>query len=201
MEKELPARPRDEEPPARDDVRVAGNRCPYCHDEVAKEAADVCRDCLARHHGGCWIESGRCGACGSEYVLRPVRPALTAERVRELLRQQGHTDEEIAGVLGPPGAEARCVWAGCTARGVARGNLGPHLYCRVHAHSQRTSLLVAGAFIALLGVATVVGGVAWAIAEGHPVPLVLTGAGAMILALGVWMSRVPRGLPPLEGDA
>lgn len=61
------------EPVERDDVRVLGSphRCPFCHEQVDAGAADqvACRGCLARHHGECWRESGRCAACGHTAAL------------------------------------------------------------------------------------------------------------------------------------
>jgi hypothetical protein len=82
VEKERPEpRPRPE--PDRDDVRVAVNRCPFCHEDVAAgdATAVVCRACLARHHGGCWSEGGRCGACGGKDALVTVVPATRTRRV------------------------------------------------------------------------------------------------------------------------
>ncbi|MCO5166541.1 MAG: hypothetical protein M9894_09270 [Planctomycetes bacterium] len=61
----------------RDDVRAATSpvRCPFCHDEVAVEAAGwvACTGCLARHHAACWREGGRCGACGRTEAMTPPR--------------------------------------------------------------------------------------------------------------------------------
>ena len=59
-------------------VAVAAARCPYCHDEVALEAPTwvACAGCLARHHGGCWSEAGRCASCGAtESLARAARPS------------------------------------------------------------------------------------------------------------------------------
>lgn len=51
----------------RDDVRVDASpvRCPFCHESVDLGQDDwvACAGCLARHHGDCWSEGGRCGAC------------------------------------------------------------------------------------------------------------------------------------------
>ncbi len=60
-----------EEQPPEVAVKVATNRCPYCHDDVEVAAPDwvACRACQARHHQACWNESGACGACGeARYV-------------------------------------------------------------------------------------------------------------------------------------
>jgi len=49
-------------------------RCPFCHDPVRLEVPTpwvACAACLARHHGSCWDESRRCGACGHGTRLRP----------------------------------------------------------------------------------------------------------------------------------
>lgn len=60
-------------PVERDDVRLlrSPHRCPFCHDQVDAAAQDqvACRGCLARHHGECWREGGRCGACGAKEAL------------------------------------------------------------------------------------------------------------------------------------
>jgi hypothetical protein len=60
-------------------LSVALNRCPFCHDDLSAESAGwvACRKCLARHHRDCWLEAGRCSACGSvERVERSRRKAL-----------------------------------------------------------------------------------------------------------------------------
>ena len=73
----------------RDDVRVATNRCPFCHESVEKEgdAWVACRSCQARHHRGCWDEAENCSSCGSnersvlEGLSQPVsRSSLTVGR-------------------------------------------------------------------------------------------------------------------------
>lgn len=61
--------------------RQAPNRCPFCHEGCEVDDAVVCQDCLARHHAGCWSESGRCAACSSERSLAPApgpRPRVVA---------------------------------------------------------------------------------------------------------------------------
>lgn len=75
MEKEKPERPPERvEVPARDDVRVLANRCPFCHEQVEVDGDHwvSCRSCQARHHGPCWAEAGRCAACGDERRLVPA---------------------------------------------------------------------------------------------------------------------------------
>ncbi|MCO5169052.1 MAG: hypothetical protein M9894_22140 [Planctomycetes bacterium] len=69
---EKPQPPRAPEPESRDDVVVARNRCPFCHDDVPATASDgvVCAACLARHHEACWGEAGRCAACRHGERLR-----------------------------------------------------------------------------------------------------------------------------------
>lgn len=59
-----PPRQIDPEDVERDDVRLRVNRCPFCHDEVSKEASVVCQGCLGRQHAECWEEAGSCSACG-----------------------------------------------------------------------------------------------------------------------------------------
>ena len=51
----------------RDDVQLAANRCPYCHERVEVDAADwtSCRTCQARHHEACCDEAGVCSSCGA----------------------------------------------------------------------------------------------------------------------------------------
>lgn len=64
------------ERPERESVRVEGSpvRCPFCHEGVRVEDGDwvACASCLARHHGECWGEGGRCGACGGGERLTPA---------------------------------------------------------------------------------------------------------------------------------
>jgi len=54
-----------------DGVEVTANRCPFCHEGVQADGANVaCEGCLARHHAPCWDEGGgRCAACGGERAL------------------------------------------------------------------------------------------------------------------------------------
>lgn len=76
MEKDEPKpRPREPAPDVapREDVVVPASpvRCPFCHDAVDAAKLDwvVCRSCLARHHEGCWGESGQCASCGHDTAL------------------------------------------------------------------------------------------------------------------------------------
>lgn len=59
------------EPAPRDDVVVSASRCPFCHEAVKEREWVACAACLARHHEGCWTESGRCATCRYETKLRP----------------------------------------------------------------------------------------------------------------------------------
>jgi hypothetical protein len=78
--KERPT-PNDEpEPVERDDVRLAANRCPFCHDDVEKAASVACQGCLARHHASCWTESRACSACGCEVSLQAATATGDARR-------------------------------------------------------------------------------------------------------------------------
>lgn len=68
--------------PPRDDVRIDGSpvRCPFCHEgvDVATDEWVACAGCLARHHGECWAEGTKCGACGgAESLARTGAPAAT----------------------------------------------------------------------------------------------------------------------------
>src|SRR4051812_29358814 len=57
-------------------------RCPYCHGEIAVDAASAwaCLRCGTSHHQGCARENGRCTllGCGAPYTAPPV--ALTRPR-------------------------------------------------------------------------------------------------------------------------
>jgi hypothetical protein len=68
----------------RDDVRVATNRCPYCHDDVAVHHDDwvACWTCQARHHRACWQESARCGACGETRCVAEAAGTAAGEPAR-----------------------------------------------------------------------------------------------------------------------
>lgn len=63
--------------PERDDVHVASNRCPFCHEHVEIETDEwvSCRSCQARHHEACWTESGACASCGTQVFLSEPREA------------------------------------------------------------------------------------------------------------------------------
>lgn len=60
-------------------VHVEGSalRCPYCHEAIAEEGAEisrlVCAGCLARHHAACWREGGACASCGHREHLVHAR--------------------------------------------------------------------------------------------------------------------------------
>src|SRR5207245_472718 len=73
--------------PPRADVRAAASpvRCPFCHTDVAPQAADwvACSACLARHHSGCWKESGACASCRAKESLEPN--ALRHKRAKRIL--------------------------------------------------------------------------------------------------------------------
>jgi hypothetical protein len=89
----LEKRTSEEPPVARDDVRLAVNRCPFCHEDVAVSdpEAVVCRQCLARQHGGCWSEAKACGACrGTEALVAKKAP---------LARRSGHPFAALAFVV------------------------------------------------------------------------------------------------------
>lgn len=82
MDAEKPPTERVPDAPARDDVKVATNRCPFCHADVSVERNDwcSCRSCQARHHTACWAESKRCGACGDERCLTAGPAAVATSR-------------------------------------------------------------------------------------------------------------------------
>lgn len=73
------------EPVERDDVRLAANRCPYCHDDVPRQLGVACQVCLARHHPDCWEEGGACAACSA--TERLVREESSTTRGRGVSRQ------------------------------------------------------------------------------------------------------------------
>ncbi len=49
------------------------HRCPFCHEDVSVTGDDwvACKQCLARHHVGCWSEGDRCSACQGGTPLVP----------------------------------------------------------------------------------------------------------------------------------
>lgn len=66
-------------PPAyaeREDVQLAVNRCPFCHDRIEVDAPGwtSCRSCQARHHDACWGERPGCSSCGGLHRLVPAEP-------------------------------------------------------------------------------------------------------------------------------
>ncbi len=58
---------------ARVTPRGGATRCPYCHDECDPSTdVVVCRECLSRHHEGCWREGGSaCSSCSATEALTP----------------------------------------------------------------------------------------------------------------------------------
>jgi hypothetical protein len=59
-----------------DGVRVNNSptRCPFCHEQVGVEdPARVCRDCLSRHHTGCWADHGSCSSCSCTQSLETAQ--------------------------------------------------------------------------------------------------------------------------------
>lgn len=83
-----PSKPSDGEPHAGARPRepltarpVPGStRCPYCHAACAADAdAQVCADCLSRHHPGCWEEASGCASCRGRRSLglRQEEPEAT----------------------------------------------------------------------------------------------------------------------------
>lgn len=57
-------------------------RCPYCHEELERGLGLVCGTCRAHAHTGCWVEHGRCAACGSRELMglpEGVRSMVRAE--------------------------------------------------------------------------------------------------------------------------
>ena len=85
-------------------MRVAGSpvRCPFCHEDVRREAPQAwvaCAGCMARHHAACWDEAGRCSACGVGERLAPERPARQALR---RLASESREQAPWSGLLGAP---------------------------------------------------------------------------------------------------
>jgi hypothetical protein len=70
---------RSKQAPVRVAPRGGETRCPYCHDDCAPDGdVVVCRECLSRHHAGCWAESRACGSCQADRALaQAVEPAVT----------------------------------------------------------------------------------------------------------------------------
>lgn len=67
------------------------HRCPFCHEDVdvADDEWVACKQCLARHHVGCWSEGNRCSACqGGTPLVAPTtgrfRPMPTTDGVPAL---------------------------------------------------------------------------------------------------------------------
>lgn len=57
--------------PARSDVRVGREACPFCREAVGPgEDKTACDGCMAWHHAECWREHGACSACGGQRALQ-----------------------------------------------------------------------------------------------------------------------------------
>jgi len=88
------------------------HRCPYCHESVAPEATDgvACQQCLARHHGACWRELGRCSACQGTTPLAAADAARWAELapVPSVAARDDEARREAARVL--ESTESRSAW-------------------------------------------------------------------------------------------
>lgn len=58
---------------ARVTPKGGATRCPFCHDECDPSTdVVVCRECLSRHHEGCWREGGSaCSSCSATEALTP----------------------------------------------------------------------------------------------------------------------------------
>jgi len=41
-------------------------RCPYCREEVTPGEGRGCAECMGWAHSECWLEHGKCPACGAE---------------------------------------------------------------------------------------------------------------------------------------
>lgn len=78
-------------------------RCPYCHEQVALERDDwlACAGCLARHHGACWGEAGRCAACDGTATLTRRDAERALAHGEPAVDEQGDVplDEERASEL------------------------------------------------------------------------------------------------------
>ncbi|MCA8924198.1 MAG: hypothetical protein KDD82_20480 [Planctomycetes bacterium] len=142
---EKPPADRPPAPVERDDVRVAAHRCPYCRDDVASTEGVVCRECLTRHHPGCWDEAGRCSSCGSGVRLEVPSATRAAGSPRS----------------GPACALPRCEeparWEGNRLR------LGPRPFplCDRHGHAVRFRAILGGGFVGVC-----LTGASWAEAYG-----------------------------------
>ncbi|MCA8924195.1 MAG: hypothetical protein KDD82_20465 [Planctomycetes bacterium] len=179
---EKPPADRPPPPEARDDVRVVANRCPYCRDDVASAEGVVCRECLTRHHPGCWDEAGRCSSCSSRERLEAPAGA-----------RLGH----------PP----RCSWAGCDEVGDwQRGRRAAPRFCERHArssfrHSVFTFVLGGGA-LSVLGVLAIL--MAVEEREGKAlVGAVLLGILALVIFAGLVhaLDASPRAVDAAPPDA
>lgn len=89
----------------RDRVKLPGERCPYCHEEVERGDADkvACNACMGWHHQACWVEHGACAACGAGQTgLESVAPSAQRGRANQsLLDKIPRRLAMAAVVLGP----------------------------------------------------------------------------------------------------
>lgn len=76
--------------------------CPYCRDELAREAGALCATCLAVHHVECWRAHLRCASCGHSKGLLPPDAPKPAEPVPVVTVKVGvraRCDREEAALL------------------------------------------------------------------------------------------------------
>lgn len=78
-------------------VRQSPNRCPFCHDDVRVEESVACRDCLARHHEGCWDEGAGCSTCRCQVRMAVAsdREELSRRVVTRALAEKGYDAREV----------------------------------------------------------------------------------------------------------
>ncbi|MEZ0228462.1 MAG: hypothetical protein ACAI25_07535 [Planctomycetota bacterium] len=127
-EKRLPVEPAAEAAPRADvprtDVKVAASlvRCPYCHSDVAPDAAGwvACEKCLARHHTACWDEGGRCSTCGATARLRSEAAASKVMSVIAALLALGVALLVAFAVVVPVSKKSLAERANTSAKVVAR---------------------------------------------------------------------------------
>ncbi len=82
--KERPRGEPEPEPVELPDVRVATNRCPFCHEDVVVQTDEwvACWGCQARHHRACWQEGSRCGSCGETRFVEESPSATPTKATR-----------------------------------------------------------------------------------------------------------------------
>lgn len=69
----------------------AATRCPYCHDLLAVDAAQVeCGGCGTRHHAVCLEELGRCTVMGCAWAPGGRAPPPPPTRPTEVVRRAIH---------------------------------------------------------------------------------------------------------------